>query len=154
MADRPATARPSMPPTGSALPTDRYGRAPSPAERRRRVVAAVVVAALVGLAALGWVAQAILGVQVRTQDVGFAVVDDGAVDVTFVVAAAPGSVSECRVRALSPSFAEVGARDVVVGPSRHEAVRVTARVATTERATTGLVQRCRVAQSPREPQGP
>lgn len=124
--------------------TERYGRVLTPQERRRRVRLAAVVVGAVGLLALVWVGSTVFGVQVRTQDTGFVVVDGQGVDVSFVVSKPPGSTAQCRVRALSPSFAEVGVRDVVVGPHTDDDVRVTTRVATSEPATTGLVQYCRL----------
>lgn len=136
-------------PAGSATPLgDRYGRVLAPAQRRRRLVLVAVLTAAIGLVATAWVGAAVLRVPVRTQDAGFHVVDDAAVDVTFVVVKDPGAVARCRVRALSPGFAEVGARDVVVGASAYRSVQVTTRVATSERATTGMVQSCRVASEP------
>ena len=131
-----------------AAPDDRYGPTHSPAQRRRRVLVAVVVAAVLGLGATIWVSAGVLSVPVRTQDAGFAIVDDGAIDVTFFVNKAPDAVARCRVHALNPSFAEVGALDVTIGASDSRSVRVTVRVATSERATTGLVQRCWIVTEP------
>lgn len=125
-------------------PEDRYGRIRTPAERARRVRLAALVAATLGLLALLWVGSTVFRVQVRAQDTGFAVLDDQAVDVSFVVTKPPGATAECRVRALSPSFAEVGVKDVRIGPSADDAVTVTVRLATSEPATTGVVQTCRL----------
>jgi hypothetical protein len=135
-------------PDPAGLPADRYGALPTPLQRRRRLRIAVVAAVLLAVLTLVWVGRAVLAVPVRTQDVGFAVVDDSAVDVTFIVGATPGSVVQCRLRALSPSFAEVGVRDVVIGPMAHASVQVTTRVATSERATMGQVQRCERVDGP------
>lgn len=132
----------------AALPAGRYGRTLTPEQRRRRILLAALVAAVLGLATTVWVGAAVLRVPVRTQDTGFAVIDDGAVDVTFVVVKDPASAVRCRVRALSPSFAEVGARDVTIGAGPHRSVEVTTRVATSERATTGLVQHCAPVDRP------
>ncbi len=120
---------------------DRYGRSAGP-RRRRTTILTAVVAGVVGLAAVVWLAAGQLSVPVHTMDVGFSIVDDTAIDVTFDVVKAPETTVVCRVRALSPSFAEIGVRDVVVGPSAERASRVTVRVATSGLATTGLVQRC------------
>jgi hypothetical protein len=132
----------------AAAPAGRYGPAVTPVQRRRRILVTAAVAAVLGIATVVWAGSAVVGVPVRTQDVGFRVVDDGAVDVTFIVVREPGAVVRCRVRALSPSFAEVGARDVTVAATPHRSVEVTTRVATSERATTGLVQRCRPVGDP------
>ncbi len=135
-------------PGGPAPAPDRYGPIPSPQQRRRKVVIAAVVAAVLGLGSLIWLGAGVLAVPVRTQDAGFAIVDDGAVDVTFFVNRAPGTAVTCRVHALNHAFAEVGARDVRVAASESSSVRVTVRLATSELATTGLVQRCWVTPDP------
>ena len=127
---------------------DRYGPSPSPQQRRRTAVIAAVVAAVLGLGSLIWLGAGVLAVPVRTQDAGFAIVDDGAVDVTFFVNKAPETVVTCRVHALNHAFAEVGARDVRVGASETSSTRVTVRLATSELAATGLVQRCWVTPDP------
>jgi hypothetical protein len=122
---------------------DRYGRQPRAARRPglRWVVAAVTVA---GLALVAWVGYGILSVPVRTQDAGFEIVDATAIDVTFVVVRDPDATVTCRVRALSPSFAEVGVKDVLVGPGEEATAAVRVRVTTSEAATTGVVDSCTV----------
>lgn len=130
----------------AALLAQRYGGAPRPGRSRVAVVAVVVAA--VGLLALAWVGWGIMTVPVRTQDAGFAIVDETAVDVTFVVVRDPDATLVCRVRALSEGFAEVGAVDVTVGPSEDRTVTVTTRVATSAPATTGVVQACDVVAEP------
>ncbi len=91
-----------------------------------------------------WLAIAAFSVPVRTMDRGFEIVNDTAIDVTFVVVKNAGATVTCRVHALNPSFAEVGVKDVLVGPAEDAAVQLTTRVATSELATTGLVQWCEV----------
>jgi hypothetical protein len=133
---------------GRVPPSDRYGRTRTPAERRRRAVVAAVVAAALGLGTVIWAAFGVVNVPVRTQEAGFAIIDDATIELTFVVAKAPAAVARCRIRALNPSFAEVGARDVLIGASEFGSVQVTAQIATSERATTALVQECRVVAGP------
>lgn len=124
----------------------RYGQVPSSQQRRRRTVAAAVIVGVLGLAAVVWLGTGRLAVPVEAVDVGFSIVDATAVDVTFDVVKDPEATVVCRVRALNPSFAEIGVRDVLVGPTPERVSRVTARVATTELATTGLVQWCEVTE--------
>lgn len=128
------------------LLAERYGKAPGAPQRRRRTVAAAVIAGVLGLAAVVWLGIGRLSVPVEAVDVGFSIVDATAVEVTFDVVKDPEATVVCRVRALNPSFAEIGVRDVQVGPTPERVSRVTARVATTELATTGLVQWCEVTQ--------
>lgn len=139
--------RPPVDDAAAQVLAERYGAGGT----HRRVtplrVAAVLVA-LAGLALVTWVGVGIMQVPVRTQDAGFEIVDDAAIDVTFLVVRDPTATLTCRVHALSPSFAEVGAKDVTIGPSPDRALRVTTRVATSERATTGMVQACEVVPAP------
>lgn len=130
------------------LLAERYGRTRPPAADRRLVILAAAVTALLGLVVVGWWAIGQANIPVRTQDVGFSIIDATAIDVTFDVTKDPASHVTCRVRALSPSFAEVGVRDVPIGPAAEATLRVTVRVATTERATTGMVQHCDVDPAP------
>jgi hypothetical protein len=75
-------------------------------------------------------------------DVGFSVTSAESVEVTFDVSMPPGTEAVCTVTALSRNFAEVGAVDVEVGPDTARTVRHTVTVATTELATTGVVDSC------------
>lgn len=126
------------------LLAERYGRTRRTADGRRPAIVAAVIVGLLGLATVIWLAIGAFNVPVRTQDRGFAIIDSTAIDVTFVVVKDPDATVTCRVHALSPSFAEVGVKDVPVGPAEEAAVQVTTRVATSELATTGLVQWCEV----------
>lgn len=75
-------------------------------------------------------------------DVGFSVTSAEEVDVTFDVSMPPGTEAVCTVTALSRNFAEVGAVDVEVGPDEAATTRHTVTIATTELATTGVVDHC------------
>src|SRR5690625_6946867 len=86
---------------------DRYGLTTDAATRRRRrvlllVLAAVAVAAFVVLAVIS------TDDAVHTDDVAFSVVDDSAVEVTFVAHMDPGTPAECTVLALDYRFNHVG----------------------------------------------
>lgn len=108
-----------------------------------RIAVALALAAGVALAA--WFT--IVDTQrdpVTFTDVGFSVTSAEAVDVTFDVSMPPGTEAVCTVTALSKNFAEVGAVDVEVGPESERTTRHSVTVATTELATTGLVDRCDV----------
>jgi Domain of unknown function (DUF4307) len=139
MLDNPA----SMGTPSRDLPDDRYGRTLSPV--RRRVGVAVLM--LVVAAALGWFAwSAYSGRGSATgTDVGFVVVDDGTVRVTFDVTKPKDATATCIVQAMDSGFGVVGTVRVRVGPSEHGVVRQTATVRTTNRATTGGVTSCSVA---------
>lgn len=121
---------------------DRYGvRAP----RRRRQVAA-----LWGLGALGTVAAAWSGWSMATaepyvvDDYGFSVVSPELVRVTFDVTKDADVTLVCRLTALSPSYAQVGYKEVTIGAGTSDLERFTVDVPTSEEATTGLLDGCEV----------
>lgn len=104
---------------------------------------AVTLALAAGVAIAAWFT--IVDTQrdpVTFTDVGFSVASAESVDVTFDVSMPPGTEAVCTVTALSKSFAEVGAVDVEVGPSSARTERHTVTIATTELATTGVVDHC------------
>jgi hypothetical protein len=104
---------------------------------------AVALALAAGVAIAAWFT--IVDTQrdpVTFTDVGFYVVSPEEVEVTFDVSMPPETEAVCTVTALSPSFAEVGAIDVEVGPDAARTTRHTVTVATTELATTGVVDHC------------
>lgn len=104
---------------------------------------AVTLALAAGVAIAAWFT--IVDTQrdpVTFTDVGFSVTSAEAVEVTFDVSMPPGTEAVCTVTALSQSFAEVGAVDVEVGPDSARTARHTVTIATTELATTGVVDNC------------
>jgi hypothetical protein len=137
-APQPAPGVPSRPPAG------RYGPEPS-AARRRLAVVAIALAALVGLAVVVVIGIRYASEPVRHDVVGFDVVDSERVDVTFSLSMDPGTTARCTVDALAESYAQVGTVDVTVGPVETLESRWTVSVATSELATTGVVESCRVA---------
>ena len=104
---------------------------------------AVVLALAAGVAIAAWFT--IADTQrdpVTFTDVGFSVESPEEVEVTFDVSMPPGTEAVCTVTALSKNFAEVGAVDVEVGPDTARTARHTVTIATTELATTGVVDHC------------
>jgi hypothetical protein len=104
---------------------------------------AVALALAAGVAGAAWFT--IVDTQrdpVAFTDVGFSVTSAEAVEVTFDVSMPPGTEAVCTVTALSKNFAEVGAIDVTVGPDEARTSRQTVTIATTELATTGIVDHC------------
>jgi uncharacterized protein DUF4307 len=121
---------------------DRYGRSTSPVRRRVAIAAAVLVV----LAAVSWFAWAAYSGRSSATgaDVGFVVVDDGTVRVTFDVTKPKDATATCTVEAMDTGFSVVGTVRVTVGPATHGVTRETATVRTTNRATTGRVTSCSV----------
>ncbi|WP_069386090.1 DUF4307 domain-containing protein [Cellulosimicrobium cellulans] len=138
-APQPAPGAPVRPPAG------RYGPEPSPA-RRRLAVVAIAVAAVVGLAVVLVIGVRFANQPVRHDVVGFDVVDSERIDVTFQVSMQPGTEALCTIDALADSYAQVGTVDVTVGPVDTLESRWTVTVATSELATTGVVESCRVVE--------
>jgi hypothetical protein len=108
----------------------------------------VLVGALVlaVVAAVGWFAWAAWSGRASATgtDVGFVVVDDGSVRVTYDVTKPKDRTATCTIEALDSGFSVVGTVRVEVGRSTHDVVRQTSTVRTTNRATTGRVVSCSV----------
>ena len=128
---------PARPPAG------RYGPEPSPA-RKRLAVVAIAVLAVIGLAVVVVIGVRFASEPVRHKVVGFDVVSSERVDVTFEVSMAPGTTAVRTLDAMADSYAQVGTVDVTVGPVEDLESRWTVPVRTSELATTGVVQSCRV----------
>ncbi|SDS24515.1 protein of unknown function [Paraoerskovia marina] len=123
----------------AALLADRYGRAPKPS---RKPLIFVIVFVVVGTFFLAWTTVENARGSVEWKDVGFDVVSSEQVDVTFDVTMEPGMTATCTLDALNTGYAQVGTRTVNVGPNDARTTRYTATIATSEEATTGLVQVC------------
>ena len=137
-------------PVSTAL-DERYGRRPGRGRRTRLLL--VVVGTLVAALAVAWgawVSQTVTSRPLTWQDIGFEVTGDTAVRVTFDVRfdddLPDDARAVCTLRALNEVMAEVGLRDVTVGPASDGALRATVDVPTSERAVTGLVKDCAVAE--------
>jgi hypothetical protein len=122
------------------LPADRYGRA---ASRRTRTIwiAAVAVVVVVAVGWFAWAAYESRSSATGT-DVGFDVLDNATVTVTFDVTKPQDKTATCVVQALDSGFDVVGTSRVQVGPADAGVVRRTATVRTTNRATTAQVTSC------------
>lgn len=132
----PVPPEPAPPPV---RPAERYG------DRRTGRGPLVAVLAVVAATFVAWVVWAGLGVagrDVRWSDVGYDVVDDTTVVVTFTVVKDPKGTAVCTVEALNSQFAKVGLATVEIGPAEQRAVQRTATVRTAERAVTGVVESC------------
>ncbi|OLT55351.1 DUF4307 domain-containing protein [Cellulosimicrobium sp. CUA-896] len=138
-APQPAPGAPARPPAG------RYGPEPS-AARRRLAVVAIAAAAVVGLAVVVVIGLRLASEPVRHDMVGFDVEGPERIEVTFDVSMAPGTTARCTIDALAESYAQVGTVDVTVGPVETLESRWTVGVATSELATTGVVESCRVVE--------
>ncbi|HQY34190.1 DUF4307 domain-containing protein [Actinotalea sp.] len=130
----------------SALPAGRYGPAADPRSgRRRTMVLAGLGAALVAVTV--WVGLGVAAQPVTWKDVGFTLDGAASVEVVFdVVRIDPGVAVRCRVQALDQQYAQVGIVTVDVAPAQDRVQRFAVEVATTQAATTGLVDSCWVLE--------
>ena len=127
---------------GTAAPLhERYGTPASP--RRRRAWLALAAVAPIG--ALAWVVWAGVGqarADVRWSDVGFRVVDNQSVDVTYDVGKDPSSTAICTLQAFDRDKGTVGLAQVTLGPRERKVTRNVATVRTSALAVTGVVRDC------------
>jgi hypothetical protein len=116
---------------------------PAPGAAKWWVIATVGI--LLGCAiAIWWGLASTLGKPSWTV-MSYHVVNDQAVDVTYIVSRPTGRQVTCVLTALDSSFATVGLIEVRVAASSQSSVQRTTRVRTTTRAVTGIVQSCAIA---------
>lgn len=101
--------------------------------------------ALLVIGAFSWMTLAQSMTSVDADDLGFTVVDEFSVNVSFQVSGVQGKDVVCAVEALDEDFGVVGWKivEIPAGKSHSQAVSIT--IATVAEATTGLVNTCWVA---------
>lgn len=130
------------------VPVGRYGPAPRRGARRRRAMTLWLLG-LAGLAMALWIGLGAARTPVNWQDVGFRIDGAESVEVVFEVSRIDPSVPvECRLQALNQQHAQVGVRTVALRASTQTVHRLSAVVATSEEAVTGVVDRCWVVEAP------
>ncbi|AZS47806.1 MULTISPECIES: DUF4307 domain-containing protein [Microbacterium] len=120
---------------------ERYGRT-----RRRRapwIIGGAIALLIVG--AFSWMTVAQSMASVDADDLGFELVDEHSVNITFQVTGVQGKDVVCAVEALDEEFGVVGWKivEIEAGDSHSQARSVT--IPTVSEATTGLVNTCWVA---------
>jgi len=120
---------------------ERYGRT-----RRRRtpwIIGGAIALLIVG--AFSWMTVAQSMASVDADDLGFELVDEHSVNITFQVTGVQGKDVVCAVEALDEEFGVVGWKivEIEAGDSHSQARSVT--IPTVSAATTGLVNTCWVA---------
>ncbi|HLS13810.1 MAG TPA: DUF4307 domain-containing protein [Beutenbergiaceae bacterium] len=129
-------------PAAAALLAERYGKAPTPRQRRRLVWIIAAAVAVVGLAVGSWIVIDQLRPSVTAQEVGFVVHDETSIEIILDVTMPPGERAECTVEALDAQWGLVGLLEAEVGPMTEWVNRVHIDVATSARASSGVVQSC------------
>ena len=100
---------------------------------------------LLATAGLAWVVWAGLGqaeADVRWTDLGYQVIDNSRVSVTYDVGKDPGATAVCSLRALDQQKSAVGIADVTIGPTERRVTRRTDQIRTSALAVTGIVREC------------
>jgi hypothetical protein len=107
---------------------------------RAKSLVAVGLALLIGLSALWawWIADQ----PVRWRDVGFEIVSPTEARVTYDVFLYGDDAVTCHLQALNVRFAEVGVTTARFDPADGSEQRATTTMATTEEATTAVVDYC------------
>jgi Domain of unknown function (DUF4307) len=129
--------------TASAQLDARYGRSAN--RRKRDRILLLSGAALFAIVLVAWVIWAGLDGSkplIETEDIGYSVVDDHNVTVTFQVSVPVGTATSCAVEALNESFTVVGWKVIDLPPSDQYTRSFTEELRTSELATTGLIYRC------------
>ncbi len=125
---------------------ERYG-VPSP-RRRRVLVGATVVLAVVFLGWLAWTVAGHTRTQVTSELEGFSVLDDSTVSVVLVVSLADDDVeATCRLRAIAEDHATVG--EVAFTPDPAAGQRQEVVIRTERRATSVEKLGCTAPGQPR-----
>ncbi|WP_248961635.1 DUF4307 domain-containing protein [Sphaerisporangium perillae] len=127
---------------------DSFPERPTTSGRTGRSIAFVVIGIFIAFAMGGWgyVMMAARGnPDVLTEVISFEVVDPSLVTVTFQAHKPADQAAVCRLRATDVEHVEVGTRDVTL-PRGESDVRLTERLHTSARATSGHVQYCYLVQ--------
>lgn len=120
---------------------DRYGRTSSPAVKRLSwTVLGIIAVLFFGYIAWGQVSSNMKAVS--SDGLGYAILDDKTVEVSFQVTAPRGHDVVCALEALDEEFGVVGYSIVSYPASENHAQKFTEEIRTVAPATTGLVSDC------------
>jgi hypothetical protein len=145
MSDSGAAPRPDQPGLG---PVPDHWERPGRFGRSARFVVLVAIGLVVAVAMAGWgyvMMSARGNPEALSQVITFQVGGPDSVTITFQVSKPEDRVAVCRLRAMDPRQAEVGARDVTI-PKGASAVQLTERLRTSAPAASGHVQYCYLVQ--------
>lgn len=120
---------------------ERYGRTP----RRRLPWIIGGAVALLFVGAFSWMTVAQSMGSVDADDLGFELVDEHSVSLTFQVTGVQGRDVVCALEALDEEFGVVGWKIVEIDAAESQSQALTVSIPTVARATTGLVNTCWVA---------
>lgn len=115
---------------------------PKPAPGTGRWWAIGVIGCTLAVVLISWWVLRDASERITATTVGYKVVDDTSVRITFDVSRPPQLAVTCTLRALDGRFTVVGSADVVVPPTAERTVSRVETIRTASRAVTGLVQDC------------
>lgn len=122
----------------SAPPAGRSGTL-TPGGRKFAITLGVLAIVL----AVAYIAWSVWSVPtIRGKDVGFNIMSAEVTEFTFDVAKPQDMTVICSIDALNQSHAQVGTRDVVIGPADRFEQRFTIEIRTTELPVSATVQAC------------
>jgi hypothetical protein len=123
------------------LMANRYGQKPRLSRKRWLWISAAGVTFL----ALGALAAAMANFNpVQSKDIGFSVKGPTQVVLDFEISKPKADTVICTLESLNEQFAQVGFKEVEIGPQSTDTVRLSVSINTTELATTALVDECRL----------
>jgi hypothetical protein len=133
--------------TGSAVRLDdRYGRAPR--QRRRAVLPATIVVAVLLVAAAAWAIWTGVGgagASTALSTTGYTIQGDRSVTIGWVVTGDASHALVCAIEAQDDSGSVLGLKEVEVPVTGREDRSGTTTVLVTRKPTTGLIESCRRA---------
>ena len=115
---------------------------PAPGVAKWWVIATIGIA--LGCAMAIWFGLASTVGRASASVLGYRVIDDRTVEVSYLVTRPVGRDVTCVLRALDQGFGTVGLLEVHIPGSDTSSVQRTTRVRTTTRAVTGVVRSCSV----------
>lgn len=121
------------------LMASRYGQKPKRSRKYWMSVSIVGIA----LMAIGALVAAMANFNpVQSKDIGFSVKDATSVILDFEVSKPKDATAICSLESLNEQFAQVGYKEVEIGPQETDTVRLSVSINTVELATTALVDEC------------
>ncbi|WP_019149016.1 DUF4307 domain-containing protein [Timonella senegalensis] len=107
---------------------------------RKFAIALGVAVILIAVGVMAYIAFAIP--TIRGKDVGFNIKSSEVIEITFDVAKPEDWTVKCTVNALNENYAQVGTKDVVIGPADTYEQRFSTDIRTTELAVTAIIDSC------------
>lgn len=122
---------------------ERYGRTPR-AAMRSKVLAYTGAAfvAVVLVAWLWWAGGGQPGAQFQARDLGYSIVDDRHIVVSFEITVTPETPMQCALQSLNAEFGIVGWRVITIPASPQRTRVFEQELRTSEMPVTGLLYRC------------